>query len=201
MRPRCQACLIEIDRSSIYFKISCQVSFTCEWFGTIMRIEKKFTKSVLIAGWALSLCALATGCGKPSIGAIPVKGTILVDGQPMEGVTVIFHPDTGGRAASGKTDAKGEYKLTTELPNDGALAGSYKISVMKHENEKDDIPTNVDPNDPASLDAVYRKVDAKKKTVSKNFIGKTYENHLGSGLIATVESGKDNNFKFEVKSK
>jgi len=59
----------------------------------------------------------------------------------------------------------------------------------------------VDPNDPASLDAVYRKVDAKKKTVSKNLVGKTYENHLGSGLIATVESGKENNFKFEVKSK
>lgn len=166
-----------------------------------MRTNKKITKCVLIAGWALSLCVLVPGCGQPGIGAIPAKGTVLVDGKPMEGVMVIFHPDQGERAASGKTDANGEFKLTTELANDGALPGSYKISVTKHVNEKDDVPTNVNPNDPASLDAVYRKVDAKKKTVSQNLVGKTYENHLGSGLVATVEKGKDNNFKFDVKSK
>ena len=166
-----------------------------------MRTEKKLTKCVLIAGWALSLCVLVPGCGQPSIGAIPVKGTVLVDGKPMEGVMVIFHPDQGERAASGRTNANGEFKLTTELSNDGALPGSYKISVSKHVNEKDDVPTKVDPNDRASLDAVYSKVDARKKTVSQNFVGQMYENHLGSGLVATVEKGKDNNFKFEVKSK
>lgn len=150
----------------------------------------------------LCLPWLLAGCGDPGIGAIPVEGTVLVDGKPMEGVMVIFHPDSeGGRAASGRTDANGVYKLTTEVAGDGALAGSYKISVTKHVNEADDLPTEVDPNDPASLDAIYSKVDARKKQVSKNFIGPRYANHLGSGLTATVESGKENKFDFDVKGK
>ncbi len=163
----------------------------------------KLNKLVLsLTSLSLSICGLLTGCGDPGIGAIPVEGKILVDGSPMEGVMVIFNPDSeGGRAASGRTDANGVYHLTTEMNNDGAIPGSYKISVSKHVNADDDLPTEVDPNDEASLDAVYSKVDARKKQVSKNFIGPRYENHKGSGLTATVESGKDNKFDFEVKGK
>jgi hypothetical protein len=159
-------------------------------------------RTVILSSYALSLCVLVPGCGDPGIGAIPVEGTVLVDKKPMEGVMVVFHPDPpGGRAASGKTDANGVYKLTTEINGDGALAGSYKIAVSKHVNAEDDLPKEVDPNDPASLDAIYSKVDTRKRQESKNFIGKRWENHLGSGLTATVERGKENKFNLEVTSK
>ncbi len=168
----------------------------------MLRIAEFTPRNVLFTGYALSLCMLVAGCGDPGIGAIPVEGTVLVDGEPMEGVMVTFHPDSaGGRAASGRTDASGNYKLTTEINGDGALAGSYKISVSKHVNAEDDLPAEVDPNDEKSLDAIYSKVDSRKKQASKNFIGPRYENHMGSGLTATVESGKENKFDFEVKGK
>ncbi len=166
----------------------------------MLRFADYSRRTVILSSCAL--CLLVSGCGNPGIGTIPVEGTVLVDGKPIEGAMVIFHPEPpGGRAASGKTDANGVYKLTTEINGDGALPGAYQISVTKHVNAEDDLPTKVDPNDPASLDAIYSKVDARKKQVSKNFIGKQYENPKGSGLTATVEKGKESKFNFEVKSK
>ncbi len=167
----------------------------------MLRISNLLTAKSLMAAWGMVACGLLAGCGDPGIGAIPVQGTILVDGTPTEGAMVIFTPESaGGRAASGRTDAQGVYKLTTEVNEDGALAGKYQVSVTKHVNEQDDLPKDVDPNDPESLDAVYQKVDARKKQVSKNFISRQYENPKGSGLIAEVEDGKENNFKFEVSA-
>ena len=158
-------------------------------------------QSTYMMGFFLSLSVLVAGCGDPGIGAIPVEGVVKVDGQPMEGVMVVFHPDdAGGRAASGRTDAQGVYHLTTETAGDGALPGSYKISVTKHQNEEDDLPKEVDPNDEASLDAIYGAVNTRRASKSKNLIAARYENHMGSGLTATVGSG-ENKFDFEVTSK
>lgn len=156
-----------------------------------------YSKSHL--AFATIVLALLVGCGGSGLGTVPVSGKITVDGQPMEGVMVVYNPGDGGRAASGRTDAQGMYKLTTEIKDDGALPGSYKIAVSKHENAADDVPTNVDPNDPASLDAVYSKVDARKKQVSTNYVADMYENHMGSGLSAEVKASGENKFDFDVK--
>lgn len=155
-----------------------------------------------VLGLFLSACGLLalTGCGGSGIGTVPATGQILVDGQPMEGVMVIFNPTTeGGRAASGRTDAEGNFVLTTVENGDGALPGSYQVAVSKHENAEDDLPKEVDPNDEASLDAIYGQLDTRKQTKSKNLIADMYSNHLGSGLTAEVTSGGENNFTFEVK--
>ena len=140
-----------------------------------------------------------TGCGEPGIGSVPVTGTVKVDGKPMSGVTVVFNPAGSGRAASGLTDAEGKYKLTTIVSGDGALPGSYKIAVSRHENPADDLPKNVDPNDAKSLDAIYSKVDTRKVVKSKNLIAAQFENALGSGLVAEVNASGENNFNFDVK--
>jgi hypothetical protein len=150
----------------------------------------------------VALLALGSlvGCGGSGIGTVPAEGTVLVDGQPMEGVMVVFNPDDeGGRAASGRTDAEGHFVLTTEVNGDGALPGSYKISVSKHENAEDDLPKEVDPDDEASLDAIYGQLDTRKQAKSKNLIAEMYSNYMGSGLTAEVTSGGENNFTFEVK--
>ncbi len=140
------------------------------------------------------------GCGGSGIGTVPAEGVITVDGQPMEGVMVVFNPDAeGGRAASGRTDAEGKYVLTTVENGDGALPGTYKVSVSKHENEEDDLPKEVDPDDEASLDAIYGQLDTRKQAKSKNLIADMYSNHMGSGLTAEVTSGGENNFDFDVK--
>ncbi|MCA9193467.1 MAG: carboxypeptidase regulatory-like domain-containing protein [Planctomycetales bacterium] len=157
-------------------------------------------KCLFVCGTLISLSAFA-GCGDPGIGTVPVKGKVLVDGNPLEGVVVVFNPSEGssGRAASGRTDAQGIYALTTVVNGDGALPGDYKISVSKYENEDDGLPKEVDPNSESSLDDIYGKLDTRKEVKSKNFIAEKYSNHFGSGLTATVSDSGENNFDFNVE--
>jgi hypothetical protein len=79
------------------------------------------------------LVALA-GCGDGKIARYPVKGTIRVDGQPVEGALVIFCPVSGPPELQkerpyGRTDAQGIYELRTFEPGDGAPVGDYKVMV------------------------------------------------------------------------
>ena len=77
---------------------------------------------------------VAVGCGggasdKPK--CAPVSGTVTYKGQPVEGATVSFWTDKAPRAATGQTDAKGNFRLTTIDPNDGAIIGSHTVTVVK----------------------------------------------------------------------
>ena len=159
----------------------------------------RFRLSWLVNSTLAAMLFGMTGCGEPGIGSVQVTGTVKVDGTATSGVTVVFNPSAGGRAASGLTDAGGKYKLTTVVSGDGALPGSYKISVSKYENPEDNLPKNVDPKDPKSMDAIYSKVDTKKIKKSKNLIAPMFENSAGSGLAAEVKASGPNNFDFEVK--
>ncbi len=49
----------------------------------------------------------------------PVRGVVMIDGQPVEGATVVFKHVEGRYAAVGQTDAGGNFALTTFEPNDG----------------------------------------------------------------------------------
>ncbi len=72
------------------------------------------------------------GCGDDKIARYPVTGTVLVDGRPAEGATVIFYPVGGSEEFQkerpfGVTDANGKFDLRTFQPGDGAPAGEYKV--------------------------------------------------------------------------
>lgn len=61
-----------------------------------------------------------------------VGGRVVFEGNPAAGAVVIFHPTTGTPAAErprAKTDANGEFKLTTFAADDGAPAGEYAVTV------------------------------------------------------------------------
>jgi hypothetical protein len=69
------------------------------------------------------------GCGSddtPPLGT--VKGTIKLDGVPLEGVIVLFKPDQG-RAATGTTNAQGEYTLEFSYGVDGCKVGPNTVSL------------------------------------------------------------------------
>jgi hypothetical protein len=69
-----------------------------------------------------------TGCGKDR--PIKVSGVVTLDGKPLPGAIVRFVPESGGgREATGTTDSEGSFQLSTYRTNDGALRGSYKITV------------------------------------------------------------------------
>lgn len=77
--------------------------------------------------WAACLMMIAVGCR--SQGTSPVEGTVLLDGKPLAGATVQLVPQSGGRDATGQTDAQGHFRISTFKPGDGAVPGTYKVVI------------------------------------------------------------------------
>lgn len=71
--------------------------------------------------WATALPVLLCGCGPSRPTTVPVSGTVLLDGEPVESAAVIFSSVEGGRPATGITDAQGRFRLRTFDGNDGVL--------------------------------------------------------------------------------
>jgi hypothetical protein len=90
----------------------------------------------LVAGAVAALAAVA-GCGGKDR-PVPVRGVVKLDGQPLPKATVQLIPATGqGPVASGLSDARGAFRLTTFKTDDGALPGDYKVIVTVQEIPKE----------------------------------------------------------------
>ena len=81
----------------------------------------------------LAAVLLAGGCGYRRAARVPVEGTVTLDGQPLEGASVMLFPEAGGRPANAVTDAAGRFTLSTYGGKDGAKPGHYKVVVTKME--------------------------------------------------------------------
>ena len=80
--------------------------------------------------------AFVAGCGPkfnttPPPTVYPVKGKVLLaGGEPVTGGIITFHPKNRlGHEASGEIGRDGSFQLTTIVKDDGALPGSYTVSV------------------------------------------------------------------------
>ncbi|HUT93657.1 MAG TPA: hypothetical protein VMY37_29605 [Thermoguttaceae bacterium] len=125
--------------------------------------------------------AWVVGCGGPGTApTVKVTGTVTYNGEPVDGVNVGFIPDgEGARPASGTTDASGKFSLSTFKSGDGATLGKHTVVITE--------PTDSTTTDDYSLpDESARRFPAK------------YENSRTSGLSATVEKGKENDFSFDM---
>lgn len=71
----------------------------------------------------LALAALLAGCQKPKYQTAAVTGTITINGQPVEGVTVKFVPQEKIRPSVGFTDAKGNYRAEFTTSQSGVVLG------------------------------------------------------------------------------
>jgi hypothetical protein len=63
----------------------------------------------------------------------PVQGKVTFQGRPLAHVGVTFFPESKGPIATGNTDEKGEFTLTTVSPGDGAPVGMNKVTFGKAE--------------------------------------------------------------------
>ena len=80
------------------------------------------------------LVVAAAGCGgEKKIAVHPVKGQVLYDGKPAAGVQVFLSPTSAPMRPQipsnpyGKTDANGEFTITTFTDGDGAAEGGYQV--------------------------------------------------------------------------
>lgn len=160
----------------------------------------------------LGLCAtvalVLTGCnGGLNLDTVPVTGTVMMDGKPVEGAAVTFSPEGAGHAAAAVTDASGKFQLTTDTAGDGAVAGKYKVTVTKYEKRTETIAAGEE-----DMDAVYAAMEAAGEDVSgsgdkrgtendgpKNELPAQYANPKTTTLQAEVSEGGENDFTFEIE--
>ena len=139
----------------------------------------------------LPLVVFLSGCGeRAKLDVTAVRGTVTVDGQPMEGINIIFHPSGGGEiAAFGLTDAKGKYTLSSPSApvGSGAIAGEYVPTFSKTETEQ-----------PLASHSSDEPFEGKVT----HLIPEKYGNPKTCGMSPVkVEQGKTNVFDFDLSTK
>ena len=88
-------------------------------------------------GWptlAVVLLGTVLGCGTKTSNSVKVSGIVTLDGVPLAGAKVTYHPSSGAAPPVGFTDSAGRFTLSTfDLKTlqstDGALPGEYKVTV------------------------------------------------------------------------
>ena len=91
-----------------------------------------FRCSAPLVGLTVLLFA-AAGCGSRNT-PVPVSGTVTLDGKPVDGALVTFHPlgdDKESRSATGQTDKTGTFQLKSGN-EDRIRSGEYKVVIIKN---------------------------------------------------------------------
>lgn len=137
-------------------------------------------------GMCLAIFGLA-GCGEstshPKVA--PVSGTITYQGKPLAGADVSFFAEKAPRAASGKTDAEGKYKLTMFESNDGAFPGRNVVTVAI-------------ASEGVSMEQMMSG-KPQAADASKPKLATEYQSQTSTPLSYDVKDGKNENVNFEVK--
>ena len=111
-----------------------------------------------------------------------------MNGAPLSGVVVVFHPDNG-RPARGKTDATGKYQLTYVGETLGSKVGPNRVEIAA--SEEGDEESSASP-DTESTSAPKRPKRANVEIPARY--------NINSELKADVKPG-ENVFDFKLDSK
>ena len=160
-----------------------------------MRKSLKSRTTVAVAlSFAVAGVFSLVGCGEDDgIGKrFPVSGKVTHNGQPLKSGSVNFFPEdpNTGRPAAGEIQEDGSYKLTTQVPGDGALGGKYKVSISAYAVDKAKAGT---PPQGGTADQVV-----VAQAQGKSLIPIKYTGTDTSGLTATVGPGSTT-FNFDLK--
>jgi hypothetical protein len=138
-----------------------------------------------------------TGCGDDSgLGTrYSVSGTVTYNGQPVEKGQISFIPvDLNKQRAANGFIQDGRYSLTTSSPQDGALPGDYKVTIVSKEADNSQVIKTIMEKGGGARQAEVGKATAK----AKDRIPAKYQLPETSGLTAKVEE-RSNTIDFGLK--
>lgn len=140
------------------------------------------------------------GCGDGLPPRIPVAGQVTLDGKPIEGAQVVFHPVGGiGREASAYTNEDGDFEITSFNTGDGAVAGQYKIVVTKMAQEMPaGLMEKVSKMKPDEIQELAKKHREMVAAPPKSMLPKKYGDVTTTPLQCTVPVADD--LHLELKS-
>ena len=140
-----------------------------------------------LAPLGIAILPWIVGCGPNLPDVVPVTGTVIYQGKPLEGAEVSFLRQDEF-PARGTTDAKGRFRLETYVDSDydldGAIPGEYVVRVVKLE-------LLVRPEDTSLADVMARHPEGPKQLVPLR-----YTDEKTSDLRATVSEDGRNDFEF-----
>lgn len=163
-----------------------------------------------IARWTIPgflLIVVLAGCsGDDGPETYPVTGTVTRNGEPVEGAIVSFTSSGSALPASGTTDSSGVYQLSTNTSGDGAMAGTYQVTIAKYDTNlpESGAATESDLEDPYDITDEYpdgydeMEESELAASISKNLLPEKYSRTNSSGLEATVTAEGENTFDFQV---
>lgn len=148
----------------------------------------------------LFVSLLIAGCGGGKVSSrdpvYAVSGIVTYKGLPVSGANVVFICKEKDRSALALTDDQGKFRLTTFVPNDGAVEGKHIITVSKFLAAK---ATTVSPVE----DAAYQPPKLNQSTdvsPAKNLIPEKYGSATTTDLFAVITpDGNNPEIKLELK--
>lgn len=138
---------------------------------------------------AVALFVITPGCGggpaDPDV--VPASGTVTLDGNAIEGVSVTFVPETGGtKSGYAITDAEGRFEAKMREGLSGLPAGEYRVLFQK---------LVLPDGSPVPPDAMAADVDAR------NMLPETYNSPAETPIGVTIGEGGNQDMKFELQSR
>ena len=127
------------------------------------------------------IATLGCGGGVSNPKVVPVSGTVTIKGKPTAGVDVNFFREKASRAASGRTDAEGKYRLTMFEANDGAIPGKNLVTLTI-------------PGETVSMEQMM----SGKAPPAKSPLPPEYSNPTATPFSYEVKDGVNENVNFDV---
>jgi hypothetical protein len=155
------------------------------------------TRAAALAAAALLGLLGVTGCGDDSgLGQrYSVSGSVTFNGQPVEKGQIAFVPvDLNKQRAANGFIQDGRYSLTTITPQDGALPGDYKVTIVSKEADNSQVIKTIMEKGGGARQAEVGKATAN----AKDRIPAKYQLPETSGLTAKVEE-RSNTINFTLK--
>lgn len=122
-----------------------------------------------------------SGCGGGDVGRVPITGTVVLDGAPLDGATVAFIGDSGGSLATASTDKQGKFRVQV-------ASGPNRVTISKEAASAAKTVAVPDEQMLMGTDAEYK---AQLKSKPKDIVPAKYANAETSGLNFDIVSGAE----------